>query len=69
VEHKAAEGEAEPEGADRKGSDGNPLAPDRQPLPVAERRSFGVGQLLPSPFLTQGTPGLKPEVEVVEDLW
>jgi len=35
---------------------------------VAERRGFLLGQLLPTSLLAQGAPGLKAEVEVIEDL-
>ncbi len=68
AEDEAADGEAEPEGAKREGADGDPLAPDGQTLPATERRCFLLGQLLPSPLLTQGTPGLESKVEVVEYL-
>lgn len=68
AEYEAAKGEAEPEGAKCEGADGNPLTPDRQPLPVAERLFFLLRQLFPPPLLAQGAPGLEPKVEVVEYL-
>ena len=68
AENEAAKREAKPEGAERKGADSDALAPDREPLPVTERFLFLLGQLFPSPLLAQGTSGLEPEVEVVEDL-
>jgi hypothetical protein len=68
AEDETAECETEPEGAHREGADGDHLAPDGKPLPVTERRCFLVGQFLAAPLLAQGTAGLEPEVEVVEDL-
>lgn len=68
AEYEATDGEAEPEGAKREGADGDALAPDGQTLPATERRCFLLRQLLPSPLLSQGAPGLEPEVEVVEYL-
>ena len=68
AEDEAADGEAEPEGAEREGADGDPFTPDRQPLPVTESLFFLLRQLLPSPLLAQGAPGLEPQVEVVEYL-
>ena len=68
AEDEAAEGEAEPERAEGEGADRDPLAPDGQPLPAAERRRLLLGQLLAAPLLAQRAPGLETEVEVVEDL-
>ena len=68
TENEAAERETEPERADRKSADRERLAPEREPLPVAECGLLLLGELLPPALLAQGTPGLKAEVDVVEDL-
>jgi hypothetical protein len=67
-ENEATEGEAEPECAKCEGADRDAFTPDREPLPVTERLDLLLGQLLPTPLLAQGTSGLEPEVEVVENL-
>ena len=48
--------------------DGDRLPPHGEPLPATERLALLLGQLLPTPLLAQGSSGVQPEVEVVEDL-
>ena len=68
TEDEAAESETEPERAERKRTHREGLAPDREPLPVAEGRFLLLRQLLAAALLPQSTSGLKAEIEIVEDL-
>ena len=56
AEDEAAEGETEPERAEREGADRHHLAPDGKPLPVAESNELLLGELLAAPLLSAGLP-------------
>ena len=65
---ETAEGEAEPEGAEREGSDRDRLAAEGEPAPATERLLLLGGERLASALLPQRAACPQPEVEVVEDL-
>ena len=68
AEDQAAEGETEPEGADRERADRHGLAPDREALPATERLFFLDRQLLAAALFAQRTASAEAQVEIVEDL-
>jgi len=68
AEDYAADGEAEPERADREGADRDHLAPLRQPLPVTERGLLFHRQRLSAALLADCAAGTQAEVEIVEEL-
>src|SRR2546422_7745224 len=68
AEDQAAQGEAEPEGADRETANRKGLSPGGQPLPAAERLAFLGGQRLAPALLPDRAARPETEIEVVEDL-
>jgi predicted PurR-regulated permease PerM len=68
TEDQAADGEAEPEGAEREREQGDCLAPAGQALPAAERLFLFHRERLAAPLLAHRATGAETEVEVVEDL-
>src|SRR5262249_44174065 len=68
AEHEAAEGEAEPEGADGEAPDRDRLAPGGETLPAPERLALLLCEGLAAALLAQRAARSQSEVQVVEDL-
>src|SRR4051812_9181049 len=68
TEDQAAEGEAEPEGAESEAADGERFPPGGQALPAAEGLPLFLGQGLAAPLLAHCTTCAEAQVEIVEDL-
>src|SRR5581483_12297758 len=65
AEHESAEGEAEPERADREAAERHGLSPRRQPLPPAERLLLLEGQTLAATPLPKRPACADTEVEII----
>jgi hypothetical protein len=68
AEDQAADGEPEPEGAEREGSERHGLADLRKALPATQRFLLVGCQRLAAPLLAQRAARSQPQIEVVEDL-
>ena len=68
AEDEAADGEPEPEGAERERTDRDRSAPEGESLPAAERVLLLHRERLAPPLLPHGATGTEPQVKVVEDL-
>src|SRR5215510_14744291 len=66
AEDEAADGEPEPERAEREGADRDELPPQRQALPAPDRLLFLGGQRLAASLLTRRPACTQAEIDVVE---